>query len=77
MGVKCQRKKEEEEKHNVMLWSRLIVRLRKAGGVDTRYKRGIHTTTGRRRTIDNRRCISFDLPNIAKKTLTVHYWMSA
>ena len=50
----------------------------KGGWVDTRYKRGIHTTTGRRRTIDNRRCISFDLPNIAKKTLTtVHYWMSA
>ena len=35
--------------------------------VDTR---GIHRRGGL--TIDNRRCISFDLPNIAKKPLTVH-----
>ena len=35
--------------------------------MDTRGYRRIHTTG--RLTIDNRRCISLDLPNMAKKTL--------
>ena len=74
------RRGKRKEGHDVM-WLRLMVTQKGGGGgggcdprVDTR---GIHRRGGL--TIDNRRCISFDLPNIAKKphsTLWTYTWLN-